>query len=383
MGAAGHQQAFAAELAELPNLLGKTRAELQHIFQELGFESYRAKQVWRWLYVKGAENFSQMSDLAKPAREKLDLCARISRLEEIRRQVSTDGTAKFLLRTADNKEIETVYIPETDRGTLCVSSQVGCTLTCRFCHTGTQKLVRNLTAAEIIGQLIHVKDYLGDWQNPNEQRRLTNIVFMGMGEPLYNMEEVSKAIGLMTDPEGLSVSKRRITVSTAGVVPQIAECGALGVNLAVSFHATNDELRNKIMPINKKYPIAELLEACRQYPGLSNARRITFEYVMLKGVNDSLEEAKALIALLNGIPTKMNLIPFNPWPGSEFESSSPERVNQFATILMDAGYASPIRTPRGRDILAACGQLRSETIRQAKYFAKTEGAKTELEEASE
>jgi 23S rRNA (adenine2503-C2)-methyltransferase len=280
---------------------------------------------------------------------------------------SLDGTQKWLLRFSDGQEVESVHIPEEDRGTLCVSSQVGCTLTCKFCHTGTQRLVRNLEAAEIVGQVMIARDALGEWPSPAEDRQITNIVMMGMGEPLYNFDNVAKALKIVMDHEGLSISRRKITLSTAGVVPMIRRCGAeLGVNLAISLHAVSDELRDVLVPLNKKYPIAELLDACRTYPGSSNARRITFEYVMLKGVNDTPAEARELVRLLAGIPAKVNLIPFNPWPGAPFECSSDAAIAAFADIVNAAGYSSPVRTPRGRDILAACGQLKSESVKLSK-----------------
>ena len=280
---------------------------------------------------------------------------------------SIDGTRKWLLGFADGQEAETVHIPEEDRGTLCVSSQIGCTLTCRFCHTGTQRLVRNLSAAEILGQIMLARDALQEWPSPPDGRLISNIVMMGMGEPLYNYDNVAKALRIVMDGEGISISKRKITLSTAGVVPMIRRAGAeLGVNLAISLHAVTDELRDRIVPINKKYPIAELMDACRSYPGLSNARRITFEYVMLKGVNDSPADARALIKLIEGVPAKVNLIPFNAWPGAPFECSSNAAIAAFSDIVFEAGYASPVRTPRGRDIMAACGQLKSESIRQRK-----------------
>jgi 23S rRNA (adenine2503-C2)-methyltransferase len=289
--------------------------------------------------------------------------------------LSEDGTRKWLLRFGDGQEAECVHIPEEDRGTLCVSSQVGCTLTCKFCHTGTQRLVRNLDTAEIVGQIMVARDTLGEWPSPKDDRQLTNIVLMGMGEPLYNYENVAKAVKIAMDGEGLSVSKRKITLSTAGVVPMMARCGEeLGVNLAISLHAVTDELRDVLVPLNKKYPIAELLAACRAYPGATNARRITFEYVMLKGVNDSPAEARALVTLLEGIPAKVNLIPFNSWPGAPFECSSDEAIAAFGDIVNEAGYPSPVRTPRGRDILAACGQLKSESIK----LKKSERLKAEL-----
>jgi 23S rRNA (adenine2503-C2)-methyltransferase len=282
----------------------------------------------------------------------------------VKELVSEDGTRKWLLRTAPGLEFETVYIPEEDRGTLCVSSQIGCTLTCRFCHTGTQRLVRNLSAFEIVGQVMVARDALSDWPSTKEKRRITNVVMMGMGEPLFNFDNVKKAITIMADGDGLALSKRRITLSTAGVVPMIERAGAeIGSMLAISLHSARDEVRDRIVPLNKKYPIKELMAACRSYPGLSNARRITFEYVMLKGVNDSMADAKALIKLIAGIPAKINLIPFNPWPGAPYECSDWDQIEKFAEVVNRAGYASPVRTPRGRDIMAACGQLKSESVK--------------------
>jgi 23S rRNA (adenine2503-C2)-methyltransferase len=308
-----------------------------------------------------------MTTLAKSFRAQLAETYVVGRPEISRGMNSQDGTRKWLLRFADAQEAECVHIPEEDRGTLCVSSQVGCTLTCKFCHTGTQKLVRNLDAGEIVGQVMLARDQLGEWPSPKDERQLTNIVMMGMGEPLYNYENVAKAIKIVMDHEGLSISKRKITLSTAGVVPMIHRCGEeLGVNLAISLHAVNDELRDVLVPINKKYPIAELLDACRSYPGSSNARRITFEYVMLAGVNDSPAEARELVRLLRGLPAKVNLIPFNPWPGAPFACSSTAAIKLFADIVNDAGYSSPVRTPRGRDILAACGQLKSDSVKLRK-----------------
>jgi 23S rRNA (adenine2503-C2)-methyltransferase len=340
----------------------------------------RVGQLWHWIYFQGATSFDAMLNVSKVLRAKLAEHYTLERPQVVAAQLSQDGTRKWLVRLppvdAKDKgaEIECVYIPESDRGTLCISSQVGCTLTCTFCHTGTQKLVRNLTAQEIVQQLVVARDMLGDYpgrERPEDGglipagegvRPVSNIVFMGMGEPLYNFEEVTDAISVLTDGEGLSLSKRRITVSTSGVVPQIAPLGEeSGTMLAISLHATNDDLRNKLVPLNKKYPIKELLDACRNYPGVSNARRITFEYVMLKGVNDSPAEARQLVRLLKGIPAKINLIPFNPWPGTQYECSDWETIENFSDIVFNAGYASPVRTPRGRDILAACGQLKSET----------------------
>jgi 23S rRNA (adenine2503-C2)-methyltransferase len=306
-----------------------------------------------------------MTTIAKAMRTKLEEVAEIARPEIAGAQVSSDGTRKWLLRFADGQEAETVYIPEEDRGTLCVSSQIGCTLTCKFCHTGTQKLVRNLTAAEIVGQIMVARDELGEWPTPaGETRLLSNIVMMGMGEPLFNYDAVALALKIAMDGDGIALSRRRITLSTAGVVPMIERVGAeLDVNLAISLHATRDDLRDAIVPINRKYKIAELMEACRTYPGLSNARRITFEYVMLKGVNDTPDDARALIRLIAGIPAKVNLIPFNPWPGAPYECSTEAAIAVFSRIVNDAGYASPVRAPRGRDIMAACGQLKSASER--------------------
>jgi 23S rRNA (adenine2503-C2)-methyltransferase len=341
----------------------------------LGAASFRARQLWHWIYHRGVSDFALMTTLAKGFRAQLAESYMIARPLESRAQLSADGTRKWLLRFADNQEAECVHIPEEDRGTLCVSSQVGCTLTCKFCHTGTQRLVRNLGSAEIVGQVMLARDALGEWPSPPDDRQITNIVLMGMGEPLYNYDNVAKAVKIIMDGEGLSVSKRKITLSTAGVVPMIERCGAeLGVNLAISLHAVSDELRDVLVPINKKYPIAELMAACRDYPGLSNARRITFEYVMLNGVNDSPAEARALVKLLEGIPAKVNLIPFNPWPGAPFECSSDQAIEAFGDIVNAAGYASPVRTPRGRDILAACGQLKSDSIRLKKSEREKETA---------
>lgn len=337
----------------------------------------RAQQLWQWLYGRGATSFEAMTNIAKPLRQALAQTYTLARPQLVSEQVSRDGTRKWLLRMPSKgrhdrgAEIETVYIPEADRGTLCVSSQVGCTLTCSFCHTGTQKLVRNLDAAEIAAQLVVARDRLGDWPGqerpsdgliPDSERAVSNIVLMGMGEPLYNFDNVRDGVGVISDGDGLSLSRRRITLSTAGVVPMIERAGQeIGTLLAISLHAVRDDLRDELVPLNRKYPIADLMAACRAYPGLSNARRITFEYVMLKGVNDSPAEARELIRLLRGIPAKINLIPFNPWPGSAYQCSDWDQIERFSQIVFDAGYASPIRTPRGRDILAACGQLKSET----------------------
>jgi len=347
------------------NLVGLSRAELTAAMQEIGQPAFRAKQLWNWIYHRGETDFAKMSNLSKDFRAALAERFVVQRpMITVDRQ-SIDGTRKWLLKFPDGQEVESVHIPESDRGTLCVSSQVGCTLTCKFCHTGTQKLVRNLTAAEIVGQIMNARDHLGEWPSPQDGRMLSNIVMMGMGEPLYNYENVAKALKIVMDSEGISISKRKITLSTAGVVPMIERAGAeLGVNLAISLHAVTDELRNEIVPINKKYPIAQLMQACRDYPTLTNARRITFEYVMLKDVNDSPADAHALIKLIKGIPAKVNLIPFNPWPGAPYERSTQASIDAFSDIVFNAGYASPVRTPRGEDIMAACGQLKSESVKQ-------------------
>jgi 23S rRNA (adenine2503-C2)-methyltransferase len=365
-----------------PSLIGLTRAALAEALGAIGVppaqHKMRVQQIWHWLYVRGAQSFEQMTSVSKELRVLLGEHYTLARPEVVAEQVSADGTRKWLLRLPGEfagerpHEVECVYIPEADRGTLCLSSQVGCTLNCSFCHTGTQRLVRNLTAGEIVGQIMVARDRLGDFLGgervkgpglPTEgERAVSNIVMMGMGEPLYNFEAVRDALIVASDGDGLSISKRRITLSTSGVVPMIERAGAeIGVMLAVSLHAVRDEVRDTLVPLNRKYPIAALLEACRNYPGLSNARRITFEYVMLKGVNDSLADAKALVRLLKGIPAKINLIPFNPWPGTRYECSDWEQIEKFSEVVFNAGYASPVRTPRGRDILAACGQLKSAT----------------------
>lgn len=350
------------------SLLGLSRAQLKEALSRIGVPekqlNMRAGQIWSWLYAHGVDSFDAMTTLSKDLRETLADHFSLTRLETSERQISEDGTRKYLFKLADGHEIETVYIPEMDRGTLCVSSQVGCTLNCSFCHTGTMKLVRNLTPGEIVGQLVAVRDDLGDWapdpQKNNDTRKVTNIVMMGMGEPLYNTDNVAPALNIMSDGDGLGLSRRRITLSTSGVVPDMGRIGdETGVMLAISLHAVRDDLRNELVPLNRKYPIAELLEACRAYPNASNAKRITFEYVMLKGVNDSNEDARELVRLLAGIPSKINLIPFNPWPGAPYECSDWDRIEAFADIVNRAGYASPVRTPRGRDIMAACGQLKS------------------------
>lgn len=352
------------------DLAGLTRPQLAALLADvLGLDArqgkMRAGQIWRWIYHYGVRDFDSMTDIGKDMRARLAQSFEIARPQLIERQVSNDGTRKYLLRVGPGADVECVYIPDVGKaGALCVSSQVGCTLACTFCHTGTQKLVRNLTAAEIVGQALAVKDDLEEWPSGGDDRLLSNIVFMGMGEPLYNLDNVRDAIEVISDGDGVSISRRRITVSTSGVVPEIARLGAqTSAMLAISLHATNDDLRNVLVPINRKYPIAELMDACRAYPGLGNARRITFEYVMLKGVNDSDAEARALVRLLKGVPAKINLIPFNPWPGAPYECSSWERIEAFADIVNRAGYASPIRTPRGRDILAACGQLKSASVK--------------------
>ena len=354
--------------ASRPNLSGLTRGELQAALVEAGVvrpekARMRSGQVWRWIHHYGVTDFAAMTDVAKETRAALAEAFTLARPEVVERQVSRDGTRKWLIRMAPGIEVETVYIPDVGRaGALCVSSQVGCTLNCSFCHTGTQALVRNLSAAEIVAQVQVARDDLGEWPSPKEDRRLSNIVFMGMGEPLYNLDNVADAIDIIADHEGIAISRRRITVSTSGVVPEIAPLGArTQAMLAISLHATNDALRETLVPLNRKYPIAELMAAVKAYPGLSNAKRITFEYVMLKGVNDSPADAKALVKLLAGVPAKINLIPFNPWPGTVYECSDWPTIEAFAAILNRAGYASPIRTPRGRDILAACGQLKSES----------------------
>ncbi len=371
------------------NLAGMTRGELAALMAE-AFRldekkaRMRANQLWRWIYHYGATDFAAMTDIAKEMRLALAERFEIARPEVSERLVSVDGTRKYLIRLGPGIEVECVFIPDVGRaGALCVSSQVGCTLACTFCHTGTQKLVRNLTTAEIVGQVMAVKDDLEEWPSGGEDRRLSNIVFMGMGEPLYNLDNVASAIDVISDGDGISISRRRITVSTSGVVPEIPRLGEVTSSmLAISLHATNDPLRNELVPINKKYPIAELMDACRAYPGLGNARRITFEYVMLKDVNDSDAEARELVRLLKGVPAKINLIPFNPWPGAPYECSSWERIEAFADILSRAGYASPIRTPRGRDIFAACGQLKSESVKKRASEARKERMAAEGTQAS-
>jgi 23S rRNA (adenine2503-C2)-methyltransferase len=374
-----------ARLPEKPSLIGMSREEMAEALAIAGVperqRKMRVQQLWHWLYVRGVSDFSQMLNISKDLRATLDRHFTVARPEVVEEQISQDGTRKWLFRFPPRGagrpvEIETVYIPEEGRGTLCISSQVGCTLTCSFCHTGTQKLVRNLTAEEILAQLLTARDRLGDFPDadtpdgaivPAEGRKVSNIVMMGMGEPLYNFDNVKQALLIASAGDGMSISKRRITLSTSGVVPYIGPTGSeIDVMLAISLHAVRDDLRDVLVPINKKWPLKELLEACRNYPGLSNARRITFEYVMLDGINDSDAEAKELVRLLAGIPAKINLIPFNPWPGSNYGTSPSSRIERFADIVNRAGYASPVRTPRGRDIFAACGQLKSESERLSK-----------------
>jgi 23S rRNA (adenine2503-C2)-methyltransferase len=382
--------------ATKPSLAGLGREGLRAALAAVGVPEKQLKmrvgQLWSWMYVRGVTAFEEMSDVSKELRTTLARAYTMDRPELAAEQVSVDGTRKWLLKLPIRghekraPEIETVYIPEADRGTLCISSQVGCTLTCSFCHTGTQRLVRNLEASEIVAQVMLARDRIGDWPGaaspqdgglvPAGERKITNVVLMGMGEPLYNFDNVRDAMAVVGDGEGLAISRRRITLSTSGVVPEILRWGEeAGTMLAISLHAVRDELRDKLVPINRKYPIAELMAACRNYPGLSNARRITFEYVMLKGVNDSLEDAKALVRLLAGIPAKINLIPFNPWPGTAHECSDWEQIERFAEVVNRAGYASPVRTPRGRDIMAACGQLKSESLKlSARERSVAEGA---------
>ena len=347
------------------NIVGLSREELNERFLNLGLKKFRSGQVWHWLYHKGVTSFEEMTTLSKTVREQLRQKFAIKRPMIIEKQTSMDGTIKWLLQFEDGTKAETVFIPEEDRGTLCISSQVGCTLNCSFCHTGTQRLVRNLTPSELVGQILTAFDELSAWPSAQAGRPVTNIVLMGMGEPLYNLDNVITALKIVMDNEGISISKRRITLSTSGIVPEIYKCGLeTDVNLAISLHAVTDNVSNILVPINKKYPIKELLKACREYPGVSNSRRITFEYVMLKGINDSLSDAKALIKLMEGIPAKINLIPFNPWPGSPYERSEKSQIEQFAKIILKAGYPSPVSTPRGDDILAACGQLKSESVKE-------------------
>ena len=366
--------AIAASASSTPtsSLIGLSRPELSGAVATLGVperqRNMRVRQLWRWLYNRGATSFEEMSDLGKELRQRLHGVHDIARPAIATTQRSTDGTIKWLLRLRDGNEIEMVYIPDLDHGALCMSSQVGCTLNCDFCHTGTMPLVRNLTADEIVGQFMLARDCLSDWPDPQGHRKISTIVMMGMGEPLLNYENVAKSLAIIMDMDGLALSRRSITLSTAGLVPMMERCGReLRVNLAVSLHAVRDDIRDKLVPLNRRYPIAELIRACHDYPSANNARRITFEYVMLQEINDSLQDARELVRLLRGLPAKINLIPFNPWPGTNYQCSSNNRIRRFAEILNDAGFAAPIRTPRGRDIMAACGQLKSasEKVRAA------------------
>tara|TARA_B100001248_G_scaffold39592_1_gene25307 strand:- start:645 stop:1787 length:1143 start_codon:yes stop_codon:yes gene_type:complete len=353
------------------NIIGLSREEIGDRFLSLGLQKFRSGQVWHWLYHKGATSFEEMTTLSKKVRVQLGKTFSIKRPTVSEKQTSADGTIKWLLQFEDGAKAETVFIPEEDRGTLCISSQVGCTLNCSFCHTGTQKLVRNLSSSELVGQILIAFDELSAWPSAQIGRPLTNIVLMGMGEPLYNLDNVIKALKIIMDNEGISISKRRITLSTSGIVPEFSRCGLeTDVNLAISLHAVTDDVRDILVPINKKYPIKDLLNACRDYPGVSNSRRITFEYVMLKGINDSASDARALIKLMEGIPAKINLIPFNPWPGSPYECSEKNQIEEFAKIVLKAGYPSPVRTPRGDDILAACGQLKSASVKERNKKSK-------------
>ena len=354
------------------NLLGLTKAEIKSLLNKINLPNFRASQIWNWIYRSGTIDFNEMTNISKDLRFLLSKNFNIWRPKISSTHQSQDGTVKWLLKLDDGNEIETVWIPDEERGTLCISSQVGCTLTCKFCHTGTQRLVRNLSSSEIVGQVMLAMDQLKDWPSASENRLLTSIVLMGMGEPLFNYENVKKALEIIMDHSGISLSRRRITLSTSGIVPEIKKCGDdLGVNLAISLHATNDNLRNELVPINKKYDIKQLLDAVRSYARISNSRRVTWEYVMLKGVNDTAQDAKNLVKLIKGIPSKINLIPFNEWPCSPYECSEEDSINNFAKIIMKAGYASPIRTPRGRDVMAACGQLKSLSIKQKKLNIKT------------
>ena len=349
------------------DLLGLSREQMETTLAEIDLPRFRVKQLWHWIYHHGVRDFYDMTTISKGLQPELAEKFVISRPGISTEQTSTDGTRKWLMEFTDGKLAEAVHIPEENRGAVCISSQVGCTLTCKFCHTGTQRLVRNLTPSEIVGQFMLARDSYGEWPSSREPRRLTNIVMMGMGEPLYNYDNLVKALRIIMDEEGINISRRRITLSTAGVVPMIPKVGAdLGVQLAISLHAVTDDLRNEIVPINKKYPISELLDACRTYPTAKNSRRITFEYVMLKGINDTPADARELVRLIKGIPAKVNLIPFNPWPGAPYECSTDDDIAAFADIVNLAGYSSPVRTPRGRDILAACGQLKTASERATK-----------------
>ena len=368
-----------SKLMQKPNLIGLSREELREVFEKVGVPekqiNMRVKQLWNWIYFRGKRNFHEMTNLAKSLQNSLDENYQIDIPKIVKKDVSVDGTRKYLVRILGLHEVEVVYIPEPGRGTLCISSQVGCTLSCSFCHTGTQRLVRNLTSSEIIGQVMLAKDDLDEWPSDiktleSKSRLLSNIVLMGMGEPLYNFENVRDAMRIAMDPEGISLSRRRITLSTSGVVPEISRTASeIGCLLAVSFHATTDEIRNKLVPINKKWNISTLIKSLKEYPKLSNSERITFEYVMLKGINDSDQDAHRLIKLIKGIPAKINLIPFNEWPGSPYQRSDWLRIKAFSDIIHNAGYASPIRKPRGEDIMAACGQLKSATERERKSAA--------------
>ncbi len=383
MSTSSHGKAFAAPKVDASGripLVGLDVATLREALAVHDLPAFRAKQIWNWIYYRGVTDFDAMANLPKDLRALLTRHYSIDRPKVIVEQKSSDGTIKWLLAMSDGQQVETVFIPEETRGTLCISSQVGCTLTCKFCHTGTQPLVRNLGAHEILQQIMHARDVLNEWptaaatKKTEDDDSLTNIVLMGMGEPLYNYENVSAAMKICMDQDGLAINKRRITLSTSGVVPLIRRCGEeLNVNLAISLHATHDEQRSAIMPINNKYPLEQLMEACRTYPGVSQARRITFEYVMLKGVNDTDEDANRLIGLLQNIPAKVNLIPFNPWPGTVYEVSSNTRIDKFSKILMNAGISAPIRKTRGQDILAACGQLKSESQKARKSSVVAEG----------
>ena len=360
-------------LNDKQDLLGLSQHSLKILIKDLDFPEFRANQIWHWIYRAGFTDFKKMTNISKDLREFFSKIFFISRPDISSQNISQDGTVKWLLKLNDGNEVETVWIPEPGRGTLCISSQVGCTLTCKFCHTGTQKLVRNLSTAEIVGQVMLVMDYIGDWPAAKENRNLTNIVLMGMGEPLYNYNNVKEAAKIIMDHTGISLSRRRITLSTSGLVPEIDKCGKeLGLNLAISLHATTDNLRNKLVPINRKYNLKALLNSVRNYATISNSRRVTWEYVMLKGINDSVKDATQLLKLINGIPSKINLIPFNQWPLSPYECSDQIDINKFAKIIMDAGFASPIRKPRGRDVMAACGQLKSASTRLPNSARKLE-----------
>ena len=356
------------------NIIGLSRDQIKSILIEANLiklnENFRVKQIWHWLYFHGVTNIDDMTSISIDLREDLKKVFILKRPKLDKEQCSTDGTRKWLIKLDDGNLVETVYIPENNRGTLCVSSQVGCTLNCKFCHTGTQKLVKNLSTEEIVSQLMIARDQLKDWP-ANENRKISNIVFMGMGEPLYNYDSVKQAVEIFSDQEGIKLSTKRITLSTSGIVPQILEWGKeVDTVLAISLHATNDKLRDEIVPINKKYPLEELIQACRDYPRSRNSRRITFEYVMLKGVNDSLDDAKALVDLIEGIPAKINLIPFNPWPNSPYECSSNNQIKKFGDFINDAGYSSPVRKTRGQDIMAACGQLKSDSVKIRKSISR-------------